>query len=151
MLRATLREMLRNPMVLALLAALVFTALGLHLPGPLQAALDMIARASAPIALFVVGGTLATLPLAGMWDRALLVTAGKLALHPAAVALCLWATGTSDPWWQGGVLFAAMPMMTIYPIIASRGGMSGLAASALLAAVVISFFTITGVLHLLGL
>lgn len=150
-LRTSLLGMLRSPIVLALLAALAFTSLGLRLPAPLQATLDMLARISAPIALLVVGGTLATLPRGGIWGRVAVVAGGKLLLHPSAVALGLWLTGTEERWADGGVLYAAMPMLTIYPILASRVGLAGLAAPALLLAVVLSFATITALVPLLGL
>ena len=148
---SSVTKMLRTPLVLALAAGLVFAALGLKMPGPLQSAIEMLARMSAPMALFVVGGTLATLPIANIWDRTAVIVGGKLLLHPAAVALGLWLSGAQNSLTQGGVLFAAMPMVTIYPILAAGAGIAGLAATALFIAVVLSFATITGIVMLIGL
>ena len=47
------------------------------------------------------------------------------------------------------LLFAAMPMMSIYPMLAQRYGHERLSAAALLAATVASFFTISLLIALL--
>ena len=48
-----------------------------------------------------------------------------------------------------GIIFAAVPMLTVYPILARRAGTDGIAAAALMAATLGGFFTITIVLAIL--
>lgn len=150
-LRATLHGIARNPLVVALLAAVSVAATGLPVPGPLSVALDMLARVSAPVALFVVGGTLASLRLGGLWRPAAVVIAAKLVGHPILVGLALWLVGAPPALIAGGVLFAGIPMLSIYPLLGARAGLSPLAASALFGAVVASFATLAVLTRLMGL
>jgi hypothetical protein len=50
---------------------------------------------------------------------------------------------------KAAVLMAAMPMMSIYPILAQAYGEGDFAAAALLVTTVASFFTLSGMLWLL--
>ncbi|MFN7003448.1 MAG: AEC family transporter [Roseinatronobacter sp.] len=146
------RDVLRNPLMIALAAGAAFSALGLSLPGPAQSVLEMLTRLSAPLALLVIGGMLATLPVAGRTTSVGLIVLGKLGLHPLAVWLAMaLVPGVSPLMAAGGVLFAAMPMITIFPLLAGKAGQGQLAAFGLLAATVTSFATVPLVIHLLGL
>ena len=69
---------------------------------------------------------------------------GKLVLHPLAVfgALALLPPLPADLR-TCAVLFAAMPMLSVYPVLAQRYGQEKLCAAVLLAATASSFVTIT--------
>lgn len=143
---------LRNPLLVALAAGLAVSAAGLTLPGPLRAALDLLARLSAPLALLVIGGMLASLPAQGRPGAVALLVAGKLGLHPLAV----WAglavvPGAGGGLAAGAVLFAAMPMVTIFPLLAARAGQGQMAATGLIAATLASFASLPVAARLLGL
>ena len=151
-LRSQLSALVRNPVIAALVAALIVAGTGLVLPAPVRQALEMLARVSAPVALFVLGATLAALPLGGLWPRVGMVASAKLVLHPAAVALGMALIPGVEPQMRAaGILFAAMPMLSIYPILTQRAGQSALAASALVVAVLASFGTLSLLPHWLGL
>ena len=84
------------------------------------------------------------------------MVAGKLVHHPLAVGACFVALGLAgaavDPVMAAaGVLMAAMPAMGVYPILARQYGQGAPAAAAMLAMTVAAFFTIGGLLLLLGL
>ena len=71
-------------------------------------------------------------------------------LHPIAVAIAFWLIGgVSGELVATGILFASVPMFTVYPILARRFGSDGAAATALIVATVIGFVTITVVLGML--
>ena len=74
---------------------------------------------------------------------AAVVLAGKLFLHPVLVllAMMLMAGTPPDLAWVA-VLFAAMPMVSIFPILGEPFGIDRLCATTLIAAVTISFATI---------
>jgi hypothetical protein len=84
-LMAALRGLVRNPMILAILAGLALSASGLHLPSVLDRTVAIAAAAAPPTALFVIGGSLVGLRLAGIRGDLALVTFGKLAFHPLCV------------------------------------------------------------------
>ncbi len=144
-LGATARSVLHNPLVLSVLAGLALSALSVRPPGPVDAVLRLLAGAAAPAALCAIGVALAGLRPAGQWPDLLGVAGAKLLLHPLAVLLALQVWAPADPLlWQATLLFAAMPMMSIYPIFGQRAGQEGLCAGALLAATIASVVTVPG-------
>ncbi|PQO23138.1 permease [Rhodobacteraceae bacterium WD3A24] len=135
---------LRNPILIALGAALAVSVSGLALPEFLGEAIAMLSNVASPIALFVLGGTLASLSMAGVRGLAAVIVTGKLVLHPVAVFAGLMLVPGLDDWMiAGGTLFAAVPMLSIYPLLGSRAGAEMLSATALLMAVVVSFVTLS--------
>lgn len=150
-LREILRRLTRNPFILAMGAGVLWTLLGVPLPVPVAKAVDMLSVASAPVALFCIGGTLAGLSLRGMGSDLGLLVAGKLLIHPLAVFVVMLAFPVADPQRQTAVLLnAAMPMMSMYPILGLRYGREGICAAAVFASTLCSFFTISAALWLIG-
>ncbi|MHB1199240.1 MAG: AEC family transporter [Polaromonas sp.] len=106
------------------------------------------------VAAYLVG-TLVGLPLHGMGRQITPIVLAKLMLHPLAVFVATLAL----PWVglaalepslrTAAVLLAAMPMMSIYPILAQSYGKEDLGAAALLAGTVASFFTLSGLLWII--
>ncbi|WP_274425468.1 AEC family transporter [Chelativorans sp. YIM 93263] len=140
----------RNPILIALCAALLVSALGIPVPGFISRSIEMLAGIASPIALFVIGGTVASLPMAGLYRRISLIVFGKLVLHPLAVFLVLSAIPEINPvTLASGVIFASVPMLSIFPLLGQRAGIQMLSASALLAATAVSFATITLTLMIL--
>jgi predicted permease len=151
-LRRIVADTLRNPLLVALMAGLAVSASGLGLPPVGQAALDLLARLSAPLALLVIGGTLASLKVEGRPGAVVLMVVGKLGLHPLAVWAAAGMVPGLDPRLAAGaVLFAAMPMITIFPLLAARGGQGRLGAFGFLAATTLGLATLPLAIRLLGL
>lgn len=149
MVRQLARRLATNPLIIALVAGLAAALFELRLPAPVARTVTLFAQASSALSLLVIGGTLFGLPLRGMLGRVMPLVVGKLALHPLAVftAFSLLTLagfgGLSAEMKQAGVLFAAMPVMSIYPILAQRHGKEGDAAAALLAMTLLSFLTLS--------
>lgn len=150
-MRATLAGMLRSPIVIAIVIGLTLSATRIPLPAEVLGALGLLTQIAAPLALFVLGASLATLPLGGVLAPVAAVTAGKLLLHPALVFAALMLVGADPALVAAGTLFAAMPMMSIFPILAQRSRVEGQAATALVAATGFSFVTLVVVTQWLGL
>ena len=148
-LRQSLGNLLRNPMVLGLLAGLLVSLLGWQLPAPVARTVTLFAQASGALSLFVIGGALVGLQIQGLRRQVAQIVAGKLLLHPLAVLAVLLLCEAAgmlplEPAMRMGVvLTAAMPMLGIYPILAQKHGHEGLAAAALLGATVASFVSIS--------
>jgi malonate transporter len=146
----------RNPLVLGLAVGLAASLLGLRLPQPVERTVGLLAQSSAALSLFVIGGSLAGLRLAGMGRTVARIAAGKLLVHPlltvgALALLAALGAPLADPALKKGVVLAtACPMFGIYPILAGRFGEEGLAAAALLGTTVASFFSISALLWWLG-
>lgn len=84
LLRATLGGVLRNPIVMAVLAALIWSQLALPVPGPARRTLELLGAAAPPVSLFCLGGSLRGFRSTGAW-RTALVVALKLLVLPALV------------------------------------------------------------------
>lgn len=140
----TVRSLLRNPMIWAIVAGALFSAFGLKLPGVLERTMALAAAAAPPTALFVIGGTLVGLQLEGLRADLALVAGSKLLLQPLCVLGLVLLFPLQDPSLRAAaVLFAAMPMLSIYPVLAQRHGHERFCAAALLVATVASFVTIS--------
>ena len=154
MLQRTAWQLAKNPLIIALALGLTVALMRWHLPEPLSRSINLFATASAGLSLFVIGGTLFGLPLKGMGRQIAPIVVGKLLLHPLAVALATLALPLIGlpalaPHLQlAAVMLAAMPMMSIYPVLAQSYGKEDLGAAALLATTVASFFTLSGLLWL---
>lgn len=148
-IRHTAGRLARTPFLLAIPVGVILSAFGLHPPQPLATAIEMMADASVPCALFVVGGTLATLRASSVAGDVLWIVLGKLVLHPLAVAAAFMLIGgVPADLMAAGIIMASAPMLTIYPILAGRFGHGEMGAAALLAATMLSFATLAVVLAL---
>lgn len=142
--RTTLSGVVRNPMLVAVAVAVVVRLTGIPVPAPVASALTMIAAVAPAVALFVVGGTVAQFPVAGHWRRAGAIAAGKLLLHPLFVLVTLMLVpGVPDEMVPIAILFAAVPMMSIFPILGGPFGIAGICAAALVASTAVSFITVS--------
>ncbi|USZ50321.1 AEC family transporter [Halomonas sp. DN3] len=154
-LRQTLTRLVRNPILISLSLGLALAALGIRLPATLDRTIELLAGAAGPAALFVIGGTLYGLKIRGMVKDMGQIMLGKLVLHPLLVLGMLLAfqavLAPLPPLiFAGAMIFAACPMISIYPLIAQRFGMEGVGAAALMASTLSSFVTLSVVLWALS-
>ena len=109
----------------------------------------LFSQASGGLSLFAIGGTLVGLPLTTGWQRVLPIVAGKLVGHPLAVLMLisllpLVGVAPMEPSLRAAaLLMAAMPMLSIYPIVAQAYGEADRSATTLLICMVASFFTLS--------
>ncbi|WP_066342512.1 AEC family transporter [Azohydromonas lata] len=140
----TLRRLAGNPLILSIVAGLAMSLLGLSLPQPVARAVQLLANASSAAALFVIGCSLVGLQLRGRLSDIAGVALGKLLLHPLLVlAMLMLLPPIEGPLRAAAVAFAAMPMLSIYPILAQRHGEESFTAAVLLLATLLSFMTIS--------
>lgn len=154
-LAQSLKRLARNPLVLAVTAGLVVSLAELQLPQPVLRSVTLFSQASGAVSLFAIGGTLVGLSLSSGWQRVLPVVVGKLVGHPLAVlailsVLPLAGVAPMEPALRAAaLLMAAMPMLSIYPIIAQAYGEADRSATTLLICMVASFFTLSAWMWLL--
>lgn len=143
-LAQSLRGVLTNPMIHGIAIGFAFSLLGWRLPEPAARAVNLLAASCAAISLFVIGGSLVGVATRGLLRDVGAVALGKLLLHPLAVLLLVWLLPPMARELQiAVVVFAAVPMLGIYPILAQKHGHDGPAAAAQMGTTVVSFFTLT--------
>jgi predicted permease len=124
-----LRELARNPLILATLAGLAFNLLGLRLPELATTTLGRIGAAALPIGLMAVGAGLTFGGLRAAPALAAALLAIRHAVLPLA-ALALVITLALPPAQQAVVVaFAALPTASSAYVLAARmGGHGGFVA-----------------------
>jgi predicted permease len=148
-------SVLKRPMVIGLLGGFALMLFGIELPSAANRLLDMLAASASALALFVIGGSLVGLPLAGNSVLAAQTILAKLILHPALVlgaALLIPLVGLpalAPEMHVALILSAAMPMFGIYTVLAQDFGHEGLASISLLGATFAAFFTLSALLAIL--
>lgn len=96
----TLGSLIRNPVVVALAAGLVWSLSGQPLPDLLDRFLDLLGRGAVPCALFALGATMTGYRIAGDLKDSAAIVALKLGVHP----LIVWLVATQ--------IFALSPLHT---------------------------------------
>jgi len=143
-----LRRVLTRPLIVGLMAGVAVSLLKLEVPPVLDRTVGMIGRASAFLSLFFVGGTLACIHFGRLLREVSVMAVVKLAVHPLAVWLALvivskTGLGSLEPELQrAAVLMAAMPVMSMYPVIAQQFEQQDVAATALLSTTAGSVLTL---------
>ncbi|MBM7455698.1 hypothetical protein HNR62_001571 [Oceanisphaera litoralis] len=144
-----LSRLLRNPLLLAIIAGLGVSLLDLRLPDTLGTPLRLLGQASVAVALFAIGASLVGNKIQSELPDMGIVVAGKLILHPLLVGLMIWLLPPFDAGLsQALILIAAMPMMSMYPIIGAQYGHGRFSAGTLLLTTMTAFITLSLVLWL---
>ena len=145
-------NVLRRPMVIALLLGLAVSLLRVPLPEPILRTTSLFAASASALALFTIGGALVGLPFKGHRALAALTAAGKLLLHPAlaalapAAAMALGLPPLSRELAAAVILSAAIPMFSIYALFAAELGHEGMASIAQVLATGASFLTLSALM-----
>jgi predicted permease len=149
------KRLLANPILIGLVLGIVVSLSGMNLPFLAKRPIELFAASSAALSLVAIGGTLASLSLSRINPSVLFVVIGKLLLHPLFVAaglgiMAIFGFSVGDPRLGAAVIImSAMPVMSIYPILAQRFGEEENAAIALFGMTVSSFITITTALAII--
>jgi hypothetical protein len=152
-IRTVLVRIVKNPLIISIAVGVTLSLLAISLPKPIMQSLDLLTKISAGLALLFIGAALANIkPQAKQpWADISIVVLGKLMLHPALVALCVFLLPDFNPSFQQAVIIvAAAPMMSIYPILGERYGFRDFCASTLFITTLLSFLSMSVVLLLVG-
>ncbi len=151
-LRATLLGVARNPIVMAVLAALVWRLVGLPPPpGVVRQTLSLLGGAAPPVALFCLGGSLARFDVASAWRETVVATVLKLLAMPALVWLAGLAMGLNRLEMAVAVTAAALPTGANAFLLAERYRIGAARSGAtVLASTLISVVTLAGLLAWFG-
>ena len=104
-----LGRLLRNPLIIGILAGLAWRLTGLPLPSLAIRFVDALADVAGPMALFAMGLDLRKFGISGNVRPAILLSALKLILMPALVLLLAWIIGLPPLTAKVAVAAAALP------------------------------------------
>jgi len=103
------KSALIHPVPLPIVCGLLFAQTGWVLPTVIDRPLHLLGNAFGPIALVLVGITLARTPLTGHWQSALWATLSKNLVLPVMVGVSAWAFGITGLPLTVMVVAAALP------------------------------------------
>lgn len=151
----TLRGLAKNPLMIALVAGTCVSMLEIPMPQAITRTVDLFSKTSGALSLFIIGGTLTGLSISGMKHKIFPVVLGKIVLHPVAVIVVMWILmsvgfpALEPDLHRAIVISAAIPMMGTYSILAQAYGQDKTASAIMLAATMLSFFTLSGLLAIM--
>lgn len=141
-----------NPLVVAPIAGIALSILGIRLPAALDTFCTLIGASASPCALFAIGLFLVGKPIAGDLKEIVWVSLLKLLLQPAATYVLAFYLLSMDPIWaKSAVILAALPAGTTLFVIGQKYGVYVRRATAIvLVSTVASVLTISALLVHLG-
>jgi malonate transporter and related proteins len=142
---------LKNPIIAAILAAVVWRWLGLPVPGVFRRCLELLAQAAPAMSLIFLGASLPALRLASVGSSVLFAVAIKLVVLPLGVALAVGAAAIPAPASSVMILTAALPTGANAFLLAHRAGaMMEVSATTVVVATLLASLTLTAILALLA-
>lgn len=151
-MRKTVASLGQNPLLLALVSGLSWSALGLPFPEWLDRVLALPAQSAAPTGLFAAGVAIAGFKIAGDLKQAIIAVAFKLALLPLLVFTTTHVVLSLPDLWVGvATLTAALPTgMVAYTFGEQYGIGSRRAATTVVIGTATSIVTLASLLIWLG-
>jgi malonate transporter len=145
------REIVFHPLIMAACCGALAAALHLRLPIALDNTLGFLQNAAAPVALFVLGVTVALRPMGRIPWEVPGVVAVKLIIHPLIVfALMIWFGPFTPEWAATAVLMASLPpALNVFVIARQYDIWVEPASVAVLIGTFVSVVTLTSVMVLL--
>jgi malonate transporter len=146
---APLASMIRNPILIAIVAGAAWSFTGLALP--LERFIDLLSGAAGPCALFVLGASLAEYKLAGQPTETASMTVAKLIVHPVLVWLLCTEVFVLDTLTTNvATMMAAVPVgATVFTVAQQYRVFVGPVTSSILISTAISAGTLAVVIGLL--
>ena len=148
--RTVINAIFRNSMMIGIVLGFLVNITSLPLPGPLVGAIDLLARASLPVALFALGGLLTRYRLSKSLGEAGLISLMSLVIQPAITLFCALQLQLPREVMQSIVLMsAAAPGVNAYLFASMYNRGVGAAASSVLLSTALSVFTVSAWLAVL--
>ena len=142
--RSILRDILRNPLILAVVIAVPFAWSGLTLPDWLMVSGDYFASLTLPLALLCVGGTLSVVTMRHDKSTAVSASAFKMVVLPTLSTFAAWLAGFRDQELGLMFLFFASPTAAAsFVMVKALGGNDKLAANIIALTTLVASVTVT--------
>lgn len=117
------RELVRNPLLIAIASGALWRLSGVSLPGPLDSSLKLLGEAGIPCAQVALGASLTRFAIKGQVPTLSMILVLKLLALPAIVyALAVWVFALPKSTAEVALIFAAMPAGANAFLFAERTG-----------------------------
>lgn len=137
-----MKKTIQNPVIIAVSAGCLFSAMSLPLPKTIQLGLDILAGMALPTALLLIGASLSFSSFQSMFVELLEIGVLKLACMPLVGYLLMKWAAVADPLILPGIILLASPPATVtYVMAVELGGDAELAASSISVLTILSAFS----------
>lgn len=144
LLKTTLAGVARNPVVMAVILAMLWSALHLPVPGAARRTLELLGAASPPVALFCLGGSLHGFDARAAWRQMSVTVTLKLVALPVLVWAITSLMGLSELEIAVATVTAALPTGANAFLLARRYAVGTEASGAsVLVSTLLSLLTLT--------
>lgn len=147
-LKNTLKNVIKNPVIVAIMIGLILTGFNITLPQQMTYAFELLGKTAAPIALFVIGGSLVGIGLAGLNLSSLILVSMKVILMPLVIyALLSVLPNVSREMLHAGTLIAALPMPIAFGIFGQAYGLNERALTPLMLSTIFGFIGVSVLIY----
>lgn len=146
-----IKEIVFHPLIVAVYCGALAAAFHVQMPIVVDGILLFLQNSAAPVALFVLGVTVALRPFGRVpWELPGLI-AVKLVVHPLLVLALLWWLGPFSPEWAATALLMASlpPALNVFVIARQYDTWTEAASAAVLLGTLVSVVTLTSVMWLI--
>lgn len=152
LLRNAGRSLVTNPILLGLVAGILWNLWGPGIPGAIDRWMALLSAAAVPCALFSMGASLRAYRILGALRPAAVMIVLKLIAHPLLTfAFATWVFAVPPLWTKVAVILAALPVGVNVYLFGNRYGVGQAeAATAILLSTIISVATLSALLLWLG-
>jgi len=142
-------NLIKNPVIIAILVGMSCILLGIHLPSKLGQALELLGRTASPLALFAIGGSLVGIGITAVNLQSVLLAGFNVILMPVVIfGLFLLLPNVSQEMLYAGTLITALPMPIAFGIFGQAYGLNERALTPLMISTIIGFIGVSGLIAL---
>jgi len=146
------QRLIKNPVIIAVVSGVAVSLAGVQLPQFIDSAMQILSGSAAPMALIIIGASLAGAKVTAGIKEISLISFCKLLLQPfiALLLVIFVMPDMDDTLKKAVVIFSASPMLSVYPIFGSKYGHQVFCSGVLLITTTLAFFSVTLMLSLLA-
>lgn len=149
LLKQTFLNLLKNPVIIAILVGMGCILLDVNLPTTLDQSLELLGRTASPLALFAIGGSLVGIGITTVNTESVLLAILKVILMPSVIfSLFLITPNVSREMLYAGALIAALPMPIAFGIFGQAYGLNEKALTPLMISTIVGFIGVSGLIAL---
>lgn len=140
---STLQNLAKNPIILSIILGLICSVYTVQWPVSLGLPLKSLASTASPLAIFVIGASLATLTIKDLSKDVLIVCTIKLLIMPIVVTSIIYIMpGSTAKMAYAGLILSALPMATAFGIYGQLNGIAEQSVASVMLSTLLSLVSI---------
>ncbi|MCK4089732.1 AEC family transporter [Acinetobacter radioresistens] len=140
---STLQNLAKNPIILSIILGLICSVYTVQWPVSLELPLKSLASTASPLAIFVIGASLATLTIKDLSKDVLIVCTIKLLIMPIVVTSIIYIMpGSTAKMAYAALILSALPMATAFGIYGQLNGIAEQSVASVMLSTLLSLVSI---------